>query len=120
MQIFINDNANFNKEIIFAKRAQTIEGIFFKNVLLNESADFVSLQLPLTKGFTPQFGVKGFFLHSSLELKIKSVPVFMFSLQRRETMETYISCFYVENSPGLFEALNNSKNVAGDHAFFFN
>src|ERR1700749_1998672 len=109
MQFFIRESARFNKDITLAKRERINEEFFFKNVFLNESNDFVATQFEPIKKFTPRFDMRGFFLHSSLDLKIKSVPVFMFSLQRRESMETYISCFYAEDSPELFELFNKIK-----------
>lgn len=120
MQVFVNNNADLNKKLILAKRERVAKDFFFKNVLMNESGDFVSGQFARNKGPAPRFDMKGFFLHSTLDLKIKSVPVFIFSLQRRESRETYVSCFYVDDFPKLFELFNKNKASAGDHAFFFN
>jgi len=80
----------------------------FTESLLSGSDAFVSVCLdPSVANPTPKFYMKGFFLDSSVDTKIKSVPVFLFSLQRYEARETYISCFYAENYPELFNAFNS-------------
>jgi len=88
-----------------------------QNSLLNYCDSFVSTHLDSSCRSRFRFNVGGFFLESSIDAKIKSVPVFIFSLQRHEVRQTYISCFYAQDFPVLFENFNKKREFKDD--FFF-
>ena len=90
-----------------------------QNSLLNYCDSFVSTHLDSSCRSRFRFNVGGFFLESSIDAKIKSVPVFIFSLQRHEVRQTYISCFYAQDFPVLFENFNKKREFKDDF-FFFN
>lgn len=96
-----------------------VQSVIIKNAFLSYSNSFVSAHLDPYYDSGAKFNVKGFFLDSSVDETIKSVPVFLFSLQRWEARETYISCFYVENCPHLFEYFNRKEETAHQDKFFF-
>jgi hypothetical protein len=80
---------------------------------------FVSAYLDSSYASNLKFRMKGFFLDSSIDVKIKSAPAFIFTLQRYEARETYISCFYAESYPELFKSFNQKQSESKNRIFFF-
>ena len=111
MQIAENTITNPGKKIsCISSKIKKCAGISMsEKALSNYSRSFVSNCLDPNEHSGTKFNVKGFFLDSSVDEKIKSVPIFVFSLQRRDARETYISCFYAESYPRLFEYFNGER-----------
>ena len=102
---------------IIDKKPEVLE---FHKVLRRSSESFVSLGLDASYLPAPRFYMWGFFLEASVNAKIKSFPIYVFSLQRREALETYISCFYAETHPTLFEKFNKISSGRECSSVFFN
>jgi hypothetical protein len=101
---------------VIYKKPKVLE---FHKVLARPFDSFISLGFDASYP-APRFYMRGFFLESSVNDKIKSLPVYVFCLQRKEALETYISCFYAETHPTLFEEFNKISSDKKCNSVFFN
>lgn len=94
------------------------ETVVFENAIISYKDSFVSVCLDKSFSGVSKFNVRGFYLDSSVDERIKSLPMFSMTLQRHDAKETYVTCFYAATYPDLFERFNIVKNRPGDNFFF--